>query len=151
MYTRLQKLILIVAASGWGISILGVLLPWSVATAGLNGLGAGAIPDDPMLNYWLRMAGGGFTMIGVIFAAILIFPGKYAVIIPLMAYLCIAEGIVLLISGLRLGLPPFPFLCDTAFCILVGTGLLLIQSGARKERAFRTEQSILEKSPLSSS
>ncbi len=136
---RLQKIILAVAALGWGIAFLGIVLPWSVAVSALNGLGAGAIPNDPMLDYWLRMAGGGFTMIGVIFAVILFAPKKYAVLIPLMAYLSIAEGIVLLISGLRLGLPPFPFWCDTAFCLGIGAGLLLVQPGVREERKLSSE------------
>ena len=140
MYTGIQKIILIVAALGWGISIFGILLPWSVATECLNGLGAGTIPNDPMLNYWLRMAGGGFTMIGVIFAAILLAPKKYAVLIPLMSYMSIAEGIILLVSGLRLGLPPFPFLGDTTFCIGIGAGLLLVQSGVKRERRISSEE-----------
>ncbi|MFZ2656522.1 MAG: hypothetical protein WAX69_16435 [Victivallales bacterium] len=140
MYTQLQKIILMTAAFGWGISFLGVLLPWSFAVTRLNGLGAGIIPNDPMLNYWLRMAGGGFTMIGVIFAAILVAPNKYAVLIPLMAYLSIAEGIILLVSGLRLGLPPFPFLGDASFCIGIGAGLLLIQPRVKKERKLDSEQ-----------
>jgi len=141
MYTRLQKIILMTAAFGWGISFLGVFLPWSVAVAGLNGLGAGTIPNDPMLNYWLRMAGGGFTMIGVIFTAILVAPEKYAVLIPLMAYLSIAEGIILLVSGLRLGLPSFPFWYDTSFCIGIGVAFLLIQSRLKQERKLNAEQS----------
>ncbi|MCK5805477.1 MAG: hypothetical protein KAI66_21780 [Lentisphaeria bacterium] len=133
MYTRLLRLLLLVAVFGWCISILGVLLPWSVATAGLNGLGAGEIPNDPMLNYWMRMAGGGFTMIGVIFAAILIAPKKYAVLIPLMACLSIAEGLILLVSGVCLGLPPFPFWGDTSFCIGIGVALLVVHPRARME------------------
>lgn len=140
MYARLLKLILAVAAFGWGISFLGVLLPWSVATAGLSGLGAGPIPSDPMLDYWLRMAGGGFSMIGAIFAAVLVRPGKYAVVLPLLAWLCIAEGAVLLVSGLRLGLPPFPFWGDTTFCLGVGVGILVVYPRARKEQHLGSEQ-----------
>ena len=135
MYTRLLKLLLAVAVFGWGISILGVVLPWSVATTGLSGLGAGPIPDDPMLNYWLRMAGGGFTMVGAVFAAILLAPKKYAILIPLMAWLSIAEGAILLVSGLRLGLPPFPFWGDTGFCLSIGIGLLLVHPRAEREQA----------------
>jgi hypothetical protein len=139
MYSRLLKLILLVAAFGWGISILGVILPWSMATAGLNGLGAGPIANDPMLDYWMRMAGGGFTMIGAVFAAILLKPRKYAVLLPLMAYLSIAEGIILLVSGLRLGLPPFPFWGDTSFCIGTGVGILVVYPRARREQEQGTE------------
>lgn len=124
---RLLRLILLVAALGWGISILGVVLPWSAATAGLYGLGASEISHDPMLDYWMRMAGGGFSIVGAVFAAILLAPRKYGVLIPLMAWLSLAEGLILLVSGLRLGLPPFPFWGDTAFCIGTGVALLLLQ------------------------
>lgn len=141
MYSRLLKLILLIAAFGWGISILGIFLPWSTVTTGLSGLGAGPLPNDPMLDYWLRMAGGGFTMIGGIFAAILINPRQYAVLLPLMAYLSIAEGIVLLISGLRLGLPPFPFWGDTGFCIGVGVGILAVYPRVTRERELNSEKS----------
>jgi hypothetical protein len=135
MYSRLLKIILVVATFGWGISVLGVLLPWSVATVGMSGLGAGPLPGDPMLDYWLRMAGGGFTMIGAIFAAILINPRKYAVLLPLMAWLCIAEGVILLVSGLRLGLPAFPFWGDVSFCLGVGGGILVVYPRATMEQA----------------
>lgn len=141
MYQRLLKLILLVAAFGWGISILGVLLPWSLATAGLSGLGAGNIPHDPMLDYWMRMVGGGFTMIGAVFAAILIRPDKYSMLTPLMAWLSIAEGGILLVSGLRLGLGPFPFTGDVSFCIGIGIGLLVVYPRAAKETKGNSEQS----------
>ena len=113
--------------------MLGGLSPWSWAVAGLHGLGAENIPNDPMLNYWMRMAGGGFSIIGALFAAILIAPKKYAVLIPLMAYLSIAEGVILLVSGLLIGLPPFPFWGDTSFCLGVGIGLLIVYPRAMKE------------------
>ena len=91
------------------------------------------MPDDPMLNYWMRMASGGFAIIGAIFAAILIAPKKYAVLIPLMACLSIAEGMILLVSGLVLRLPPFPFWGDTTFCLGIGVGLLVVYPLALKE------------------
>lgn len=122
------RMVLLAAAFGWGISILCVFLPWSITVIGLEGLGSGPVPDDPMLNYWSRMACGAFTIIGTIYAAILIAPHKYAVIIPLMAWLTIGEGIILLVSGLRLDLPPFPFWCDTAFCLAIGILLLILKS-----------------------
>jgi hypothetical protein len=45
-----------------------------------------------------------------------------------------------MVSGLRLGLPPFPFWGDTTFCIGIGAGLLMVQSGVKKERKFSSEQ-----------
>lgn len=134
MYSRLLKLILAVGALGWGVSVFGVLLPWPVAEDCLRGLGVGPLPADPMLDYWLRMAGGGFTMVGVLFAAILINPRKYGAVLPLLAWLCVAEGVVLLASGLRLGLPPFPFWGDVSFCLGVGLGLLVVHPRAAREQ-----------------
>jgi len=140
MYARLLKLILLLAAFGWGISILGVLLPWSTAIAGLSGLGAGTIPHDPMLDYWMRMVGGGFSIIGAIFAAILIKPDRFGALVPLMAWLSIAEGSIILVSGLRLGLGPFPFAGDVSFCIGIGVGLLVVYPRAAREKNKSTEQ-----------
>lgn len=120
------RLVLLAASFGWGVSVLGVFLPWSVTATGLEGLGAGAIPNDPMLDYWSRMACGAFTIIGSLYAAILIAPHKYAVMIPLMAWLTIGEGVILLVSGLSLGLQPFPFYCDTAFCLGIGVTFLVL-------------------------
>ena len=73
-------------------------------------------------------------MIGVIFTAILIRPRRYAVLLPLMAYLSIAEGIILLVSGLLLRLPPFPFSGDAGFCLFVGAGLLTVYPRAKREQ-----------------
>ncbi|MDA7915883.1 hypothetical protein N9B94_01460 [Verrucomicrobia bacterium] len=131
--SRLLKLILILGSLGWGVSIISVFLPWPMATEGLGMLGAGPLPNDPMLDYWLRMAGGGFTMIGAFFAAVLFRPDKYANLIPLLGWLSIGEGFILLISGLRLKLPTFPFIGDTTFCFLVGIGLIIVGPRAEKE------------------
>ena len=147
MYSRLLKLILVMAALGWGISILGVFLPWHVAISGLRGLGAGDVPNDPMLNYWMRMAGGGFTTIGVIFAAILVKPRRFSVLLPLMAYLSIAEGIVLLVSGIWLKLSPFPFSGDTSFCIFIGATLLVVYPRARREQESDSKQKKVHLTP----
>lgn len=133
MYSRLLNMVLLLGALGWGVALVGVILPWSTATAVLQGLGAGEIPSDPMLNYWLRMAGGGFGIIGALFAAVLIAPKRYGVLIPLLGWLSLAQGLVLLVSGLRLGLPPFPFWGDTAFCVGTGIGLLVLHPRAKRE------------------
>ena len=104
-----------------------------MAMNGLGMLGSGPLPNDPMLDYWLRMAGGGFTMIGALFAAVLFRPKMYANLIPLLAWLSIGEGGILLISGLRLKLPTFPFAGDTTFCFLVGIGLIIVGPRAEKD------------------
>ena len=138
MYSRLLRVILGLAAVVWGISLVAVLLPWPVVKSGLVALGAQPIPDDPMLVYWMRMACGAFFMIGVLFGAVLFNFKKYEVLIPLLAYLSIAEGLLLLLSGLWLGLPPFPFLGDSLFGLGVGLGLLVVYPRVRREEANRS-------------
>jgi hypothetical protein len=130
---RLLRLFLAVAAFGWGISILGVFLPWSSAREALIGLGATDIPLDPMLNYWLRMAAGGFFIIGVMFGVAAWNPEKYQVIIPLLGWLSILEGIILTTHGLILGLQPFPFYGDISFCLFIGIGIVILQQSQKKK------------------
>ena len=40
----------------------------------------------------------------------------------------LCEGLVLLVYGLKLGLDPIPFYVDTAFCLSLGIGILIITS-----------------------
>ena len=51
--------------------------------------------------------------------------GKYRNLIPLLAVGTLAEGLVLLVHGLVLSVPLFPFVGDVAFCLAIGLGLLI--------------------------
>lgn len=123
---RILRLLLGIAAFGWLISVLGVVLPWDWALVGLQGLGAPEIAHDPMLDYWMRMAAGAFTGIGIFFLLLALHPERYANLIRPAGMLMVAEGVVLLVHGLRLGLRPFPFVGDTSFCLLIGLGIWLL-------------------------
>jgi hypothetical protein len=63
----LLRVFLVTAAFGWGISVGGVFMPWSIVSAQLQAMGARNIPSDPMIIYWLRMASAAFTFIGLLF------------------------------------------------------------------------------------
>lgn len=141
MKTRLLRLLLLASAFAWAVSVVAVLLPWPMAVTALRGLGAGEIPADPMLDYWLRMAAGAFTGVGIFFLALALWPRRFANVIGMAGTLMFAEGLVLLVHGLRLGLPPFPFYADTAFCLLVGAGIWIL----RKETANQPSQPIAGK------
>ena len=75
---RFLRMFLLFSAFAWGISLLGVVLPWPFAVAALQGLGAGSIPSDPMLDYWLRMASGAFALVGCLFFLFALQPERYA-------------------------------------------------------------------------
>lgn len=124
----LLRLILLFAGLGWGLTVIGAVLPWHWAIAHLEQFGgAGAIPDDPMLNYWLRMASGAFAIVGVFFLLAAWRPSQYRVILPVLAYCSLFEGVILLSYGLFLQLPLFPFGPDLLIAWLPGLSILWLQ------------------------
>lgn len=124
MHLKLLRLFLGFSAVAWGVSVFGVLLRWSEAVEALQGLGAGPIPYDRMLDYWLRMAAGAFSLVGVLYLVLALQPLKHRSMLPWFGLLMFVEGLVLLVHGVRLGLPPFPFYADTAACLGAGSGIL---------------------------
>ena len=121
----MKRIFLLAGAIGWGISILGVLLPWNVMDIVLQNMGAASPITDVQVQYWFRMATTAWSIIGFLYLMVLLKPQKYNNLIPLLAWGTVFEGIVLLIHGLYLNLPLFPFAGDVGFCLIVGGGLLL--------------------------
>ncbi len=124
MALKLLRVFLGFSAIAWGVSVFGVFASWSAASEALQGLGAQAISYDPMLDYWLRMASGAFALVGALYLLLLLQPSKYRVIIPWFGGLMLVEGVILLVHGIRLSLPPLPFYADTAACFVGGGGIL---------------------------
>jgi hypothetical protein len=135
MQLRLLRVFLGFAGFAWGISVVGVFLSWSAAADALQGLGAQPIAYDRMLDYWLRMAAGAFALVGCWYLVLMIWPRKFHAAIPWFGGLMLVEGIILLVHGLRLSLPPFPFYGDTSACFLGGGAILYLSRYARPEQA----------------
>lgn len=129
---RMERFFLWTGAFGWGMSILGVLLPWRVIEPLMLNMGMSQPLADPQLHYWFRMATGGWTVIGFLFLMTALFPERYRNLIPLLAFGSLFEGLELLIHGLWLNRPALPFYGDVGFCLLVGTGLLYSLCQARR-------------------
>ena len=127
----LLRLLLLGAGAGWAVSAIGIVLPWPVAADWLQRFGgAGPIPDDPMADYWLRMASGGFAIVGVVFLLCAWKPREHATLIRLLAVLSLLQGTMLLAYGLSLRLAPMPFAADVAIGLVPGAGILLLRKGA---------------------
>ena len=125
---NILRLILLGAGLGWGLTVVGVFLPWDWATEHLEKFGgSGSIPNDVMLNYWMRMASGAFGLVGCIFLLAAWNPWKYKTIVPVLAYGSLFEGAILVFYGLKFGLPIFPFALDVAIALIPGMGILLLQ------------------------
>lgn len=131
MQLRVLRIFLGFAAIVWGASVFGIFLSWSVASQLLQGFGAQPIAYDRMLDYWFRMAAGAFTLVGCWYLILMIWPKKYYVAIPWFGVLMFVEGIILLIHGLRLSLPPFPFYADATACLVDGGGIMFLSRYAR--------------------
>jgi hypothetical protein len=130
MRLRLLRLLLGFAALAWGASVVGVFVTWAAASQLLEGLGAKQIVYDRMLDYWLRMAAGAFTLVGCWYLVLMIWPARFCAAIPWFGALMLVEGFILLIHGMRLSLPPIPFYADTAACLLGGGGILFLSPAA---------------------
>lgn len=131
MGLRFLRLFLGMAALTWGVSILGLVLSWPLAHRALQWLGAQPIAYDPMLDYWLRMTSGAFTLLGGWYLVLMIWPSRYYGALPWFGVLMLAEGVILLVHGLRLSLPAFPFYADAAACLVSGIGILSLFRHAR--------------------
>jgi hypothetical protein len=77
-----------------------------------------------MLDYWLRMTASAFTLIGLLYLLLALQPAKYQAVIPWFGWVMVVEGLVLLVHGIRLALPPLPFYGDVAASLLGGGGIL---------------------------
>lgn len=131
MQLRLLRLTLGFAGCAWGISVAGVFISWPAATQAFEGLGAEPIAYNRMLDYWLRMAAGAFTLLGCWYLVLMAWPQRYYLAIPWFGGLMLVEGVILLVHGLRLSLPPFPFYADATACLVGGGAILYLSRSAR--------------------
>lgn len=121
---RLLRVFLLLAGLTWGVSLYGVFASWDSVSTALEGLGAQKIPNDPMLNYWLRMASSAYSLIGLWFWLMAARPRQFHAAIPWFGRFMVVEGVFLLAHGLNLQLAPFPFLSDAGACMVLGAGIL---------------------------
>jgi hypothetical protein len=126
----LLRVLLIAAACGWGVSFIGVFLPWTTIGRVLRALGASEVTDDPMAIYWVRGVAAAYGFVGVLFAVAAVRPQKHRSMILWLAVLMLGVGVASLVHGLMLRLPAFPFAGDVAFCLVIGAGLLLLKDAA---------------------
>ena len=122
------RVFLIYSAAGWLVCLAGIFISARFASeimSHFGGVAGDGIMHTPIYNYWFRMASSTFGMIGIFFLLLAWDPAKYANIIPFAGWFMIVEGIILLIHGGILKLPPTPWMGDVGFCIVGGLGILI--------------------------
>src|ERR1043166_8452437 len=141
MNLRMLRLFLVFSALGWVVCVIGVFLSLSSLTKLLHGLGGPIVSYDPMLDYWLRMTARAYPLIGLLYLLLALRPAKYRAVIPWFGWLMVVEGFVLLVHGIRLALPPFPFYADVTGGFFGGGGILWFARRAEcKQPAPSAEQ-----------
>ncbi|HJN15694.1 MAG TPA: hypothetical protein QGH10_09400 [Armatimonadota bacterium] len=115
MARKKLKATLLVAAAGCGLSVLGVVLPWSWLAAWMRMFGAHYVPADPMIVYAVRASSAAFVFIGIFFALVARDPQRFAPFLDLAIVGLLAVGTVCLVVGVATGMAPW-YLLDVAFC-----------------------------------
>ncbi len=121
----LLRLFLLSAAVAWGVSVFGIVLPWSIVEKELCGFGAKP-HIDTMVQYWLKMAAAVYTLMGCFFAMVTIWPTKYRSVIGLIGIGHIVLGAVFMVNGVLLGIEAIPLFVDVGFCFFVGIGIVIV-------------------------
>lgn len=76
-YILLLRVFLFSAALAWGVSVLGLILPWAIVANELRGLGTKLNESDIMVQYWLKMAAVVYTLVGCFYVPVGIKPFAY--------------------------------------------------------------------------
>lgn len=137
MSLRFLRFFLVLSSLGWVVCVVGVFLSWSSFVELLHSLGGPVVPYDRMLDYWLRMTASAYTLIGLLYLLLALQPAKYRVVIPWFGWVMVIEGVVLLLQGIRLALPPFPFYVDVAVSFIGGGGILWFAPRAEYVQSVR--------------
>jgi len=116
----------VLAAVGWGMSIAGLMVSSQTAFELLNGMGAGDLAYNPMVDYWLRMTAFAFTAIGVQFLVVAIWWRRFSSWAWAGAIFQLIGGIILLTTANKLALTSGNYQADVLFCL--STGLLMLTS-----------------------
>ena len=124
-YLILLRLLLLGAAVAWGVSVAGIVLPWSVVERELVELGAKSI-DDVMVQYWLKMAAAVYTLAGCFFVMAAVKPVKFRSVIGPIGIGHVVLGVVFLVNGSMLGIEAIPLYVDVGFCVCVGLGIIAV-------------------------
>jgi len=115
MARKKLRAVLLVAAAGCGVSVLGVILPWKWLAAWIGMFGAHYLPADPMIVYAVRSSSAAFVFVGIFFALVARDPQRFAPFLDLGIAGLLVVGAVCLVVGVGTGMAPW-YLLDVAFC-----------------------------------
>lgn len=122
------KFILWVPAIGCLSAVPFIFLPWSVIESIGSWFGIESLPSMPIAVYFFKVTFGVFGLIGVFFVILARNPLESRPMLSLGAFGLILFGLLTLVAGLYLGLPPIVFLGDGLSGLVLGIAILFLSS-----------------------
>lgn len=120
--------VLWVTAIGCLSAVPFIFLPWSVIESIGSWFGIESLPSMPIAIYFFKVTFGVFGLIGVFFVILAMNPLAYRPMLNLGAFGLILFGLLALVVGLSLGLPPIVFLVDGLSGLVLGITILFFSS-----------------------
>ena len=139
MADRGLKIVLWIAAVGWGSSIFMVVAPWSCYETCANMLGFGALPTGPAVVYGMRVMSAVSAFVGAYFLVLATNPRAYTPFLKLSIGGLMLVGLVCLVTGLALNMHPPWYLGDVLFCWIIGLLLLVWYPKAQAPSQSRSD------------
>ncbi len=122
------KFVLWVPAIGCLSAVPFIFLPWSVIESIGSWFGIESLPSMPIAVYFFKVTFGVFGLIGVFFVILARNPLESRPMLSLGAFGLILFGLLALVAGLYLGLPPIVFLGDGLSGLVLGIAILFLSS-----------------------
>lgn len=122
------KFVLWVPAIGCLSAVPFIFLPWSVIESIGSWFGIESLPSMPIAVYFFKVTFGVFGLIGVFFVILARSPLESRPMLSLGAFGLILFGLLALVAGLYLGLPPIVFLGDGLSGLVLGIAILFLSS-----------------------
>lgn len=124
---RLLRLGLLLSCIGWGISFWFAFASWDSVSDQFYYMGAGRMAYQPMLDYWMRMAGAAFGCIGIASGLACLYPRFFRGLVFLLGPFHLVVGAFLFAAARsnNLDQDQHPnFVADITFCFVTATLIL---------------------------
>ena len=126
MANKKLRVVLWIIGVGCGVSILGVVVPWSWFEGWMAIWGFDVAPRPPiLLVYGGRVGSAILALVGVYFLVLARDPAAHAPFLKLGIGGLMFYGLVCLVTGLTLNMRPPWYLVDTLFSWVIGLLLLI--------------------------
>jgi hypothetical protein len=127
------KVALWVAAFGCLTAVPFIFLPWGAVESIISWFGIEPMPNVPIVIYIFRVVCGVIGLIGVYFIILARNPLNYGPMLDLGAYGLILFGLLALILGLKIGMPPIAYIGDALSGLILGIIIAIFSSKAKRE------------------